>query len=243
MPHSTIDLTGRHVIITGGAGALGTAVVARFLTAGATCHIPTIDDGPGAHGVPGAHYIPRVNLGDEQAVVALYAGLPELWASIHLAGGFSWARLEDTKSADVRAQLDTNVMTCFLCCREAVKRMRAAPAVDDGAPRPAPGGRIVNVGSRATLVPAAGMSAYAMAKAAVQALTTGLAEELRAEQILCNAVLPSIIDTPFNRASMPDADFERWPKPAEIAEAILFLASPTNTLTTGALLPVFGRGV
>ena len=136
-----------------------------------------------------------------------------------------------------------NVMTCFLCCREAVKRMRAVPTVDAGAPPLADRGRIVNVGSRATLVPAAGMTAYAMSKAAVQALTTVLAEELRGERILCNAVLPSIIDTPFNRASMPDADFERWPKPAEIAEAILFLASPTNTLTTGALLPVFGRGV
>jgi NAD(P)-dependent dehydrogenase (short-subunit alcohol dehydrogenase family) len=82
-----------------------------------------------------------------------------------------------------------------------------------------------------------------MAKAAVTALTQQLAEELRDEQILVNAVLPSIIDTPANRASMPGADFDRWPRPAEIAEAILFLASPVNTLSSGTLLPVYGRHV
>ena len=237
MPHSTIDLTGRHVIITGGAGALGTAVVARFIAAGATCHVPTIDDGPGSLGLPGARYIPRINLSDEQTVIDLYAGLPELWASVHLAGGFGWNRIEDTRPADARAQFEMNAMTCLLCSREAVKRMRARAADTEV------GGRLVNVGSRATLLPSTGMAAYAMAKAAVQALTTQLAEELRDEQILVNAVLPSIIDTPFNRASMPDADFERWPKPAEIAEAILFLASPSNALTSGALVPVYGRGV
>jgi len=240
MPHSTLDLTGRHVIITGGAGALGTAVVARFLAAGATCHVPTIDDGPGSLGLPGARYIPRINLGEEQAVVDLYAGLPGLWASVHLAGGFSWNRLEDTKSSDVRAQFEMNAMTCFLCSREAVKRMRARAADASDSEL---GGRIVNVGSRATLIPSTGMAAYAMAKAAVQALTTQLAEELRDERILVNAVLPSIIDTPFNRASMPDADHDRWPKPADIAEAALFLACPSNSLTSGALIPVYGRGV
>ncbi len=239
MPHSTLDLTGRHVVLTGGAGALGTAVVARFLAAGATCHIPTIDDGPGSLGLPGARYLPRVNLTDERSVAAVYAEVPEIWASVHLAGGFSWARLEDTTADGARAQFEMNAVTCMLCSREAVKRMRARVAANPGEP----GGRIVNVGSRATLSPSAGMSAYVMAKAAVQALTVTLAEELRGEQILVNAVLPSIIDTPFNRASMPDADFERWPKPADIAEAILFLASPSNALTSGALVPVYGRSV
>ena len=87
MPHSTTDLTGRHVVITGGAGALGTAVVARFLAAGATVHVPAIDDGPGSRGLPGARYVPRVDLGDERQVIHFYAHLPPLWASVHLAGG------------------------------------------------------------------------------------------------------------------------------------------------------------
>ena len=239
MPHSTLDLTGRHIVLTGGAGALGTAVVARFLAAGATCHVPTIDDGPGSLGLPGVRYLPRVDLTDESAVAAAYAEVPELWASIHLAGGFTWAKLEHTSVTAARAQLEMNALTCLLCCREAVQRMRAR-AVAQPAEQ---GGRIVNVGSRGALNPGPGLAAYAMAKAAVHALTLQLAEELRQEQILVNAVLPSIIDTPANRANMPDADFDRWPKPADIAEAVLFLASPSNAVTTGALVPVYGRTV
>lgn len=239
MPHSTLDLTGRHVILTGGAGALGTAVVARFLAAGATCHVPTIDDGPGSLGLPGVRYIPRIDLTDEASVAEAYAEVPELWASVHLAGGFTWAKLEDTSAASARAQLEMNAITCLLCCREAVKKMRSRAIA-----QPAElGGRVVNVGSRGALSPGPGLAAYAMAKAAVHALTLELAEELRQEQILVNAVLPSIIDTPANRASMPDADFERWAKPADIAETVLFLASPSNAVTTGALVPVYGRTV
>ncbi len=239
MPHSTLDLTGRHVILTGGAGALGTAVVARFLAAGATCHVPTIDDGPGSLGLPGVRYLPRIDLTDESSVADAYAEVPELWASIHLAGGFTWAKLEHTSVAAARAQLEMNAITCLLCCREAVKKMRSRAIA-----QPAElGGRIVNVGSRGALSPAPGLAAYAMAKAAVHALTLELAEELRQEQILVNAVLPSIIDTPANRASMPDADFDRWAKPADIAETVLFLASPSNAVTTGALVPVYGRTV
>jgi NAD(P)-dependent dehydrogenase (short-subunit alcohol dehydrogenase family) len=85
------------------------------------------------------------------------------------------------------------------------------------------------------------MVAYTAAKAGVASLTQSLAAELRDENILVNAVLPSTIDTPANRAAMPKADHASWPKPTEIAEAILFLASPSNTLTSGTLLPVYGR--
>jgi NAD(P)-dependent dehydrogenase (short-subunit alcohol dehydrogenase family) len=89
--------------------------------------------------------------------------------------------------------------------------------------------------------PAGGMVAYAASKAAVASLTQGLAEEVRDDGILVNAVLPSTMDTPENRKSMPDADFDRWPKVEEVADAIAFLAGPENTLTSGALLPVYGR--
>ena len=103
------------------------------------------------------------------------------------------------------------------------------------------GGRVVNVGARPALEPTGGMIAYATAKAAVVALTRALAVEVRDAGVLVNAVLPSVIDTPANRKAMPKADHASWPKPAEIAEAIAFLASERNTLTTGALVPVYGK--
>ncbi|MBL9106539.1 MAG: SDR family oxidoreductase [Myxococcales bacterium] len=233
MPHATLDLTGRHVVITGGAGALGTPVVSRFVAAGATCIVPCIDDGPGPRGLPGVRYLPRVELTDERAVASLYADLPDLWASVHLAGGFVWAKLGDTTAQTARAQFEMNCVTALLCCREAVKKMRASGSDE--------GGRIVNVASRGALHPAPGLAAYAMAKAAVVALTQALANELRGEHILVNAVAPSLIDTPANRAAMPDADHDKWAKPAEIAETILFLASPSNALTTGSIVHVEGR--
>jgi NAD(P)-dependent dehydrogenase (short-subunit alcohol dehydrogenase family) len=138
--------------------------------------------------------------------------------------------------ADLRRQLDINLATCFLCCREAVRNMlRAAPAP------PAEGaGRIVNVGSRAALSPAGGSIAYSLSKAAVLSLTQCLADEVKGSRILVNAVIPSTIDTPANRAAMPQANHDRWPRPAEIASAITWLASPENQLVSGALMPVYG---
>src|SRR6185436_2025652 len=104
-------------------------------------------------------------------------------------------------------------------------------------------GRIVNVAARPALEPrsGAGMAAYVASKAAVAALTQALAAELAPRRILVNAIAPSIIDTPANRAAMPDADHASWPTPAEIAATILFLASADNQVTSGAIVPVYGR--
>src|SRR5206468_9529944 len=113
-----------------------------------------------------------------------------------------------------------NAVSSFLCCREAVRKIRAS---GDSA-----GGRIVNVASKPAVNPAAGLCAYAASKAAVTNLTLGLAEELAAERIWVNAVLPSIMDTPANRAAMPKADFSLWPKVSEVAATIVFLAAPQN---------------
>jgi NAD(P)-dependent dehydrogenase (short-subunit alcohol dehydrogenase family) len=209
-------MQGRHVVVTGGNGALGRAVVALLEARGAVVHVPDIA---------------TVDLANEAAATAYYASLPPLWASIQLAGGFAMARLTETSLADFDKQWRTNAVTCFLACREAVRSIRRAGG----------GGRIVNVAARTVLVPVAGMTGYTAAKAGVAAITQTLAAELAGEQILVNAVLPSLIDTPANRAAMPDADHTAWPKPAELAEAIGFLASPDNTLTSGALVPVYGR--
>ena len=221
---------GRHVVITGGDGALGAAVVQAFLEAGASCHLPVHGTG---EALKGGQVTPHVDLSDDGAVTQYYAGLPPLSASVHLAGGFSAKPIAETSRADFERQLLLNLATAFLCSREAVKAFRKRGGGG--------GGRIVNVAARVVEQPVPGMVAYTVSKAGVAALTRSLAAEVRDEGILVNAVLPSIIDTPANRAAMPDAKTERWPKPAQLAPAILWLASEENQLTSGALIPVYGR--
>jgi NAD(P)-dependent dehydrogenase (short-subunit alcohol dehydrogenase family) len=171
------------------------------------------------------------SLTDEAAVARLYQPISLLWASIHLAGGFAASALRETSAATMRAQIDMNLVSCLLCCRAAVIAMAGA------------GGRIVNVAARPALEwrSGAGMTAYAASKAAVAALTAALAEEIAKDGILVNAVAPSIMDTPANRKAMPKADYDLWPKVEEVAATIMFLASPANRVTRGAVVPVYGR--
>jgi NAD(P)-dependent dehydrogenase (short-subunit alcohol dehydrogenase family) len=172
----------------------------------------------------------EVDCGDEEQVTAFYDDVGALDASIHIVGGFAAATIDETSRADFVAQFELNAVTAFLCCREAVGHMHRAD-----------GGRIVNIAARPAEQPVGGMLAYTTAKAAVASLTQCLAAEVVDKRILVNAILPSILDTPANRAAMPEADFDSWPKPAEVAEIIAFLAGPTNRLTSGALVPVYGR--
>lgn len=229
------ELRDRDIVVTGGSGALGAAVLETLLARGATCHVPVMEPEVPAHFALAAHErvraTPGVDLGSEAAVRGFYGALPRLWGSIHLAGGFAMQPLTDTSLDEFDRMMRMNAVTCFLCCREAVRAMRGAGR----------GGRLVNVAARPAVRPVGGMVAYSASKSVVAAITQALGEELVADGILCNAVLPSTIDTAANRRSMPDADHASWPKPAEIAETIAFLVSPRNALTSGALLPVFGR--
>jgi NAD(P)-dependent dehydrogenase (short-subunit alcohol dehydrogenase family) len=224
-----------HVVITGATGALGAGVVDVLLARGATIHVPMVEDALPAYVTWRDHAsisaTPKVSLDDETQVSAFYASLPELWASIHLVGGFGMAKVADTSLADFEKQWRLNTVTCFLACREAVKAIR----------KTGKGGRIVNVAARPVVQPTGGMVAYVTAKAGVASLTQTIAAEVLGDNILVNAVLPSTIDTPANRKSMPTADFDTWPKPAQLAETIAFLASPQNAVTTGTLVPVYGR--
>jgi len=227
----------RHVVVTGGTGALGIAVVGALLEAGATCHVPYLVAAEAERYPHRSHarvkLIADANLADEAAVARVYAGVPTLWASIHIAGGFAYAPIGETTVAILRHQIDMNFVSCFLCCRAAVAMMSHAPD----------GGRIVNVAARPALEGRAGanMTAYAASKAAVATLTMALAEEVAAKNILVNAVAPSILDTPTNRKDMPKADHASWPKVEEVARTILFLASPDNKVTRGGIVPVYGK--
>ncbi len=233
-----MDFHDRHVVISGGAGALGTAVVEALLAAGATCHIPCLDEAEAERFRLRGHERVKLavtgSLADETAVEQLYQAITPLWASIHIAGGFAAAALRETSLATLRQQLDMNVVSCALCCRAAVNAMTG------GAGK---GGRIVNVAARAALEwrSGAGMVAYTASKTAVAALTVALAEEVAKDGILVNAVAPSIMDTPANRHAMPKADYALWPKVEEVAATILFLASPENRVTRGAVVPVYGK--
>ena len=230
-----MEFQDRHVVITGGTGALGTAVVGLLLEAGATCHVPVRDLKDSRRFAHRGHdrvvLSPVPDLADEAAVAAFYGALPGLWASIHVAGGFAMAPIADTDKAMLQGQLDTNLVSAFLCCRAAVQ------AIGQG------GGRIVNVAARPALEwrQGAGMTAYTASKAALAALTVALAQEVAGQGILVNAVAPSTMDTPANRAAMPKADPAAWPKVEEVAATILHLASPDNKVGRGAIVPVYGR--
>ncbi|HEV3176643.1 MAG TPA: SDR family NAD(P)-dependent oxidoreductase [Stellaceae bacterium] len=231
-----MDFHNRHVVVTGGAGALGLAVVEGLLRNGAEVSVPYLHQAEAERfpfrAEPRVRLAGPIDLASETDVDRFYAGVPAPWASVHLAGGFAMGGIAVTDRAALLRQLEMNFVSCYLCCRAAVAAMRAGG-----------GGRIVNVAARPALEPrqGAGMSAYAASKAAVAALTQALGEELAKDGILVNAVAPSILDTPANRASMPKANYELWPKVEEVAATILFLASAHNRVTRGAVVPVYGR--
>jgi NAD(P)-dependent dehydrogenase (short-subunit alcohol dehydrogenase family) len=238
-----VDFAGSHVVVTGGTGALGRAVIGALRAAGAVCHVPNLVpaelvDFPYASDA-GVQIARDVDVADEDAVRRFYQALPPLWASIHLAGGFAMAPVAETSAADFIAQFRMNALSCFLCSAAAVTAFRARLQPGPGG---AKGGRIVNVAARPALEPrlGAGMIAYTASKSAVAALTQALAQETVDDEIWVNAVAPSILDTPANRTAMAGADYSRWVAPADIARLIVFLASPENQVTRGAVIPVYG---
>ena len=228
------NLKDRHVVITGGTGALGVAVVKALVEAGAQCHIPAIETSVPADRFPkGVSVTTSVDLSNEAAVAAFYAKLPPLAGVVNIAGGFAWAPIADSPLKVVQQQMSMNFVSCALSCREAVANFRKGGR----------GGRIVNISARPALNPRQGasMTAYTASKAAVAAFTVALAEELKGENISVIALAPSTIDTPTNRKDMPKADHASWLKPASIAELIVAHIGLSDPINSGAVMPVYGK--
>jgi NAD(P)-dependent dehydrogenase (short-subunit alcohol dehydrogenase family) len=215
----------RTALITGATGGLGGAVVDRFAADG--WNVVGVDKRPGTDR-ENVRFV-QADLFDQAEVegVVAQAG-DDLRAVVNLVGGFAQGgRVHETPIDEFERQFTLNLRPAYLVTAAAIPRMS--------------GGTIVCVGTRAALRPFAGAAGYVASKAALLAFVRALDAEYREEGIRVNAVLPSVIDTPANRASMPDADHATWVGPAEIAQVIHFLSSEASSPISGAEIPVYGR--
>jgi len=224
------------VVITGAAGILGAAVARAFLSAGAS--LVLIDRAAATHDplkvTADPHvFLDGVDLTDPsqalRAIDAAAAKLGGIDVLVNIAGAFRWETIADGSLETWDFLYSVNLKTALCACKAALKFL------------PADNGRIVNVGAAAAAKAGGGMGAYTASKAGVAKLTEALAEELKDKGINVNAVLPTIIDTPANRADMPKADFARWVAPDALADVIVFLSSRAARAITGASILVSGR--
>jgi NAD(P)-dependent dehydrogenase (short-subunit alcohol dehydrogenase family) len=236
------------VVVTGGTGALGSAVVGAFLDAGATCHVPSHHPGeligyPHLRH-PSMHVTENVDLTDDASVTSFYGALPGLFASIHLAGGFTMSPLTVTSKEDLLRMVNVNLTTCFLCCREAARRISASEGQD--------GGRIVNVAAKAGIEPtgASGMAAYAASKAGLDQLTKVMAVELGAHNIRVNSINPTVVMTDMGKRAWSDPSkggpmlaripLQRFAECEDIASVVCFVLSDAAGMLNGLALRVDG---
>lgn len=227
-----LTLAGKVAVITGGAGGLGSGVCRVFAEAGATVVVADRHPSPLADGKQ--IFNAAADLLEEAGVARLFEAVAERHGDpdivVNLVGGFTFGRIEQTALDDLDRMYRLNVRPVYAACKYALAAMKKRG-----------GGRIVNVGARPAVQPAAGLSAYAATKAAVVNLTQTLALEAKAERVTVNAVLPSVIDTPANRKDMPEADPGDWVTPQSLGGVILFLCSAAAADVSGAVIPVYGR--
>jgi NAD(P)-dependent dehydrogenase (short-subunit alcohol dehydrogenase family) len=221
------------LVISGGTGGLGSAVTAVMLQAGWHVVVPYVDDSELERVAPHPELeLVKADLFDPVAATAVVEQTPGPFGGlINLVGGFAaGGRVHETPIADFERQFELNLRPAYLLCHAALPRL-----IDAG------GGAIVCVSTRAALRPFSGAAGYISSKAAVLAFVDALAVEYTKDGVRANAILPSVIDTPANRASQPDADFSRWVTPEQIAHVIRFLCSEDSAPISGGHIPVYGR--
>ncbi len=227
------DYTNKVVVVMGGTGVLGGAVVKAYQESGAQVVVSdrVMPEHTGTNQNP--HYI-QVNVLDENSVKTFFEtikgrfGTPN--ALVNVIGGYKAGDpVSNLAVDDLQGQFDLNLKSAFLITKYAVQTMTEA------------GGSIVHISSRAAVDDGKNSFAYSMSKQAVLRLVEATAAEVKKQNITINAIMPSIIDTPANRKSMPDANTEHWPKPEQIAKVLLFLTSPDAELISGAAIPVYGK--
>jgi NAD(P)-dependent dehydrogenase (short-subunit alcohol dehydrogenase family) len=220
-------LSGRAVLVFGASGALGSGVSAAFAAAGAL--VTGVDKAaPGGAAAVDSVSHETVDLTDDAAVRELFDSRPAPWAVLNTVGGFAPRRpLAELDAAELNGQLELNLVTAALVTKHALRVMQPSRA-----------GRIVHTASRAAVASEGSGFAYSVSKLGVLHLVSMAAHEVRGTNITVNCVMPSIIDTPANRAAMPHANYDSWPKVPDVAVSYLYLADPVAGLVNGAVLPV-----
>src|SRR6266568_262638 len=237
-----MNLQNRITIITGAVGNLGTATARLFQQAGAKTVLvdrsqdrvreafKDIADSPNHLLAGGIDLSAATSLGN--LIQQTLAKFGRVDALVNTVGGYRAGKpVHEADLADWDFLFNINVRTTLLCCRAVIPQMRRQSR-----------GTIINVASRDGLAGSAGYAAYGASKSAVLRLTESLAAELKASNINVNCIMPGTIDTPQNRAAVPNGDFSKWVQPSAIAEVILFLASDASRAINGAVLPVYGKG-
>ncbi|HEX5188176.1 MAG TPA: SDR family NAD(P)-dependent oxidoreductase [Streptosporangiaceae bacterium] len=221
------DYAGRSVLVFGASGALGSGVAAAFAAAGAAVTGVAKVAPAGERARDAISYL-SADVFSDVAVAALFDSTPTPWAVINTVGGFAPHRpFAELDATELAGQIQLNLVSAALITKHALRVMR-----------PARGGRIVHTASRAGVVSKGSGFAYSVSKLGVLHLVTMAADEVRGSGITVNCVVPSIIDTPANRAAMPSSDHDAWPKVADIARTYVYLAAPGSGLINGAAVPV-----